>query len=79
MDILEPHEHYTIYVLRDCPFSIKSLKMLENSKKNYKVIYVEEEMSRDKFKSIYGQSATFPRIYLNDKFIGGSAELEKLL
>ena len=76
MDILEPVECYKIYVLRTCPYSIKALKMLKDKNKMRKIIYVGEDMPYDKFKSTYGQDATFPRVFKNGKLIGGSETLE---
>jgi glutaredoxin len=76
MHLLEPKEEYKIYVLRDCPYSIKALKMLDDHNKIYDVIYVGEEMKYEDFKSKFGQDATFPRIYKNGKFLGGSDSLK---
>lgn len=75
MRLLEPQEEYKIYVLRDCPYSIKALKMLDEHNKIYNVIYVREDMKYEDFKTKFGQSATFPRIYKNGKFLGGSDSL----
>lgn len=76
MNILEPNEEYKLYVLKDCPYSIKALKMLRENGKKHHVVYIGEDMKYKDFKSKFGQDATFPRIYKNGKFLGGSDSLK---
>ena len=77
MDILEPSECYKIYVLRTCPFCISSLKMLRDHGKSHVITYVGEDIPKSEFKAKYGADATVPRVYKDDKFIGGSEDLMK--
>ncbi len=66
-----------IYVLPDCPWSKRLLKLLEpfHVKYNSHVITNDEE-----FKEISDKSSisTFPQIFINNHFIGGYAELSNL-
>ena len=66
-----------IYVLPDCPWSKRAIKLLESShlKYNSHVITNDEE-----FKRISNQTSisTFPQIFINNRFIGGYSELSNL-
>ena len=77
MDILEPTVEYKIYVKRSCPYCIASLKLLEEKNIKADIVYLGEPsyMSIQEFKTKFGQNATVPRVYKNQKFLGGSVEL----
>ena len=66
-----------IYVLPDCPWSKRALKLLDsnNIKYNYHLITNDEE-----FKSIKMRTSlnTFPQIFINNQLIGGYSELADL-
>ncbi|WP_269605372.1 PCC domain-containing protein [Prochlorococcus marinus] len=66
-----------IYILPDCPWSKRALKLLEsfNIKYNSYLITNDEE-----FKKISNKSSisTFPQIFINNRFIGGYSELSNL-
>ena len=67
-----------IYVLTDCPWSERAIKLLDyyQIKYNYLVITNDQE-----FKQISNKTSinTFPQIFINNEFIGGYSELEALL
>ena len=66
-----------IYVLPDCPWSKRALRLLEsaNIKYNSYVISNDEEFRQISIKS---SSSTFPQIFINNRFIGGYSELSNL-
>ena len=66
-----------IYVLPNCPWSKRAIKLLETAhiKYNFHVITNDDE-----FKRISNQTSisTFPQIFINNRFIGGYNELSNL-
>tara|TARA_Y100001968_G_scaffold262278_1_gene250490 strand:- start:501 stop:1112 length:612 start_codon:yes stop_codon:yes gene_type:complete len=66
-----------IYVLLNCPWSKRALKLLDsyNIKYNYHLIN-----SDDDFRMISNRTSfnTFPQIFIKNKFIGGYSELSNL-
>ena len=66
-----------IYVLPDCPWSKRALKLLDSFhvKYNYHLISNDSD-----FKMISDLTSinTFPQIFINNKFIGGYSELSNL-
>ncbi len=66
-----------IYVLPNCPWSKKAIKLLDSYqiKYNYHLITSDEE-----FNKIYDRSYvdTFPQIFIRNEFIGGYSELSEL-
>ena len=66
-----------IYVLPDCPWSKRALKLLDsyNIKYKYNLITNDEE-----FKNISMRTSIniFPQIFINNEFIGGYSELAEL-
>ena len=66
-----------IYVLPDCPWSKRALKVLDSYhiKYNYHLITSDHE-----FKKISNNTSinTFPQIFINNEFIGGYSELANL-
>ena len=66
-----------IYVLPDCPWSKRAIKLLDlnNIKYNYYLITSDDDYRKiSKITSIN----TFPQIFINSEFIGGFSELEDL-
>ena len=66
-----------IYVLPNCPWSKKAIKLLDSYqiKYNYHLI-----TSDDEFNKIYDRSYvdTFPQIFIRNEFLGGYSELSEL-
>lgn len=77
---------YTVLLLKDCPYCNAAEELLKKHHLDYESYvfhdsYVEGKEYYDKkaFKKKYGKDATFPRIYHNDKFLGGYSDLKKKL
>jgi glutaredoxin len=77
---------YTVLLLKDCPYCHAAEELLKKHHLDYEGYvfhdsYVEGETYYDKkvFKKKYGEHSTFPRIYHNDKFIGGYGDLKERL
>ncbi len=66
-----------IYVLPDCPWSKRALKLLESSHIKYNSYVVTNDIE---FKKISNKTSisTFPQIFINNRFIGGYSELLNL-
>ena len=66
-----------IYVLPDCPWSQKAIKLLEFSHIKYNSYLITNDQE---FKEISNQTSisTFPQIFINNQFIGGYTELSNL-
>lgn len=66
-----------IYILPDCPWSKRALKLLDSFdiKYNYHLIN-----SDDEYKKISNRTSfnTFPQIFIKNEFIGGYSELAEL-
>ncbi len=66
-----------IYILPDCPWSKRSLKLLDS----FHLKYNSHEITNDEeFKNINNITSisTFPQIFINKQFIGGYSELSNL-
>lgn len=77
---------YTVLLLKDCPYCHAAEELLKKHKLDYESyvfsdVHVRGKKYYDKkeFKKKYGENATFPRIYYNDKFIGGYNDLKNIL
>ena len=66
-----------IYILPDCPWSKRALKLLDSFhiKYNLHIITNDDEFNKVRKKT---SISTFPQIFINDRFIGGYSELSKL-
>ncbi len=66
-----------IYVLPDCPWSKRALKLLDSFDINYNYNLISND---DEFKIISDRTSvnTFPQIFIKGKFIGGYSELADL-
>ena len=77
---------YTVLLLKDCPYCHAAEELLKKNGFDYESYvfhdqYVKGRKYCDKkaFKKKYGETATFPRIYYNDKYIGGYDNLKERL
>ncbi len=63
-----------IYVLPNCPWSKKAIKLLDSYHINYNYYLISSD---DEFKKIKDRTNinTFPQIFIRNKFIGGFSEL----
>ena len=66
-----------IYVLPNCPWSKRAIKLLETARIKYNFHVITND---DEFKRISNQTSisTFPQIFINNRFIGGYNELSNL-
>ncbi len=70
-------ENVDIYVLPNCPWSKRAIKLLES----HNIIYNSYLITNDEeFKKISNKSSslTFPQIFIKNRFIGGYSELSNL-
>ncbi len=66
-----------IYILPDCPWSKRALKLLDS----FHVKYISHLITNDdEFNKIRKKTSisTFPQIFINDRFVGGYSELSTL-
>ena len=64
------------YVLKNCPWSKRSMRLLDSLSIPYKAIFIENDQDFQKVNSISNHN-TFPQIFLDDNFFGGYDELSK--
>ena len=71
------HAIVDIYVLPDCPWSKRALKLLDSIYLTYNSFLITND---EEFYKISNKTSitTFPQIFINDQFIGGYSELLKL-
>ena len=67
----------SIYILPDCPWSKRALKILDSFHIEYNSYVITND---EEFKKISNKTSiyTFPQIFINKKFIGGYSELSNL-
>ena len=66
-----------IYILPDCPWSKRALKLLDSLHVRYNSHIVTNDEEFNKIKNITSIS-TFPQIFINNQFIGGYSEFSNL-
>tara|TARA_Y100001968_G_scaffold331139_1_gene384860 strand:+ start:509 stop:1120 length:612 start_codon:yes stop_codon:yes gene_type:complete len=66
-----------IYILPDCPWSKRALKLLDSIKIEYNPFLITND---EEFRKINNKTSisTFPQIFINNQFIGGYTELLNL-
>ena len=64
------------YILRNCPWSKRSLRLLDSLSIPHQVILIENDNDFQEVNSLSNHN-TFPQIFLDNKFIGGYDELSK--
>tara|TARA_Y100001968_G_C19342540_1_gene710283 strand:- start:457 stop:1068 length:612 start_codon:yes stop_codon:yes gene_type:complete len=66
-----------IYILPDCPWSKRALKLLDSNNIKYNYFLINSD---DEFKKINNRTSfnTFPQIFIKNEFIGGYSELLEL-
>ena len=80
-------EFYTVIIKKNCPYSINAIELLENKNKKYKEIdyhklnikLQNEIMNVIKEINNNEEYKLFPKIFKNDKFIGGFDKLSKMI
>tara|TARA_Y100001968_G_C19288976_1_gene683206 strand:+ start:329 stop:940 length:612 start_codon:yes stop_codon:yes gene_type:complete len=71
------HKSVDIYVLPDCPWSKRAVKLLDSYLIKYNYYLINSD---DEFKKIINITSinSFPQIFINNDFIGGYSELLEL-
>ena len=64
------------YILKNCPWSKRSIRLLNSLSIPYEAILIENDQDYQKINSLSNQN-TFPQIFLDDVFFGGYDELSK--
>ncbi len=64
------------YILKNCPWSKRSIRLLDSLSIPYEAILIENDQDFQKVNSISNHN-TFPQIFLDDVFFGGYDELSK--
>ena len=65
-----------VYILKNCPWSKRSIRLLDSLSVPYDSILIENDMDFQKVYSLSNHN-TFPQIFLDDVFFGGYDELSK--
>ena len=65
-----------VYVLKNCPWSKRSLRLLDSLSIPYEAILIENDQDFQKVNSLSHHN-TFPQIFLDNVFFGGYDELSK--
>ena len=64
------------YILKNCPWSKRSIRLLDSLSIPYKAILIENDQDFHEVNSLSNHN-TFPQIFLDDIFFGGYEELSK--
>ena len=64
------------YILKNCPWSKRSIRLLDSFSIPYEAILIENDQDFQKVNSLSNHN-TFPQIFLDDLFFGGYDELSK--
>ena len=74
--LIENEYRVKAYILKDCPWSKRAIRLLKSLSIPHMVILIENDESFKKVRNISNYD-TFPQIFLDDIFIGGYDELSK--
>ena len=64
------------YILKNCPWSKRSIRLLDSLSIPYEAILIENDLDFQKVNAL-SRHNTFPQIFLDDVFFGGYDELSK--
>jgi len=75
-DLLKNESRVKAYILKDCPWSKRAIRLLNSLSIAHEVTLIDNDES---FQKIRAQSShnTFPQIFLDNKFFGGYDELSE--
>ena len=65
-----------VYILKNCPWSKRSMRLLDSFSIPYKAIPIENDLDFQKVNALSNHN-TFPQIFLDEVFFGGYDELSK--
>ena len=75
-DLITNESRVKVYILKDCPWSKRAIRLLNSSNITYEVNLIENDESFQKIMAITSHN-TFPQIFLDNKFFGGYDELSE--
>ena len=70
---------YTVYSKENCGYCVAAIGLLDINSKNYKVIKVGEDITREEFLDEYPDVRTMPFILADDEVIGDFKSLQEHL
>ena len=65
-----------VYILKNCPWSKRSIRLLDSLSIPYEAILIENDQDFQRVNSLSNHN-TFPQIFLDDVFFGGYDEIAK--
>ena len=75
-DLLKNQSRVKAYILKNCPWSKRSIRLLDSLSIPYEAILIENDQDFQKVNSLSNHD-TFPQIFLDNIFFGGYDELSK--
>ena len=75
-NITDNQSRVKAYILKNCPWSKRSIRLLDSLSIPYEAILIENDKDFQKVNSL-SKKNTFPQIFLDDVFFGGYDELSK--
>ena len=70
---------FTLYSKEGCSYCKKAERLLELAKVEYRVYKLDRDFTKDQFIAEFSYGASFPRILVDDKLIGGCLDTFKYL
>jgi glutaredoxin 3 len=68
-----------IFTRSGCIFCSRIIDLFDENSVKYINYCLDKDFTREKFKKMFGQNATFPRVVINNKLVGGYDDTVKLL
>ena len=75
-NLIDNQSRVKAYILHNCPWSKRSIRLLDSLSIPYEAILIENDQDFKKVNSLSNHN-TFPQIFLDDLFFGGYDELSK--
>ena len=75
-NLIDNQSRVKAYILKNCPWSKRSIRLLDSLSIPYEAILIENDKDFQKVNSLSNHN-TFPQIFLDDVFFGGYDELSK--
>ena len=75
-DLIENQLRVKVYILRDCPWSKRAIRLLNSLSIPHEVTIIDNDKNFQKI-MVKSNHNTFPQIFLDNKFFGGYDELSE--
>ena len=75
-DLIENQLRVKVYILRDCPWSKRAIRLLNSLSIPHEVTIIDNDKNFQKI-MVKSNHNTFPQIFLDNKFFGGYYELSE--